>query len=187
MPYLKKAVENNELDMWFAIRVTYSREIKLKAYLDAIDIESFIVMRLTEIAKNGEIRRELLPVVHNLIFIHTKRSTLDVLKKDLERSIPIRYIIDKAKKMPIIVPDKQMKHFIVLSELLNEQSLYLTHVEPALKKGMRVRVTDGNFKGIEGTVVRLKRDRRVMVNIEGVMAIVSAYIHPSSLQRIDNE
>jgi transcription antitermination factor NusG len=176
-------VENCE---WFAIRVPYGREIKLKAYLDTINIDGFIPMRLTETVKNGKKKKELLPAIHNLIFIYTKRPVLDVLKVELERNMPIRYIIDKAKKKPIIVPDKQMKHFIALSGSQDEQTLYLAHVDPTLKNGTRVRVIDGIFKGVEGTVVRIKRDRRIMVNIDGLIAVVSAHIHPSLIEKIDD-
>ncbi|MDU1889883.1 MAG: UpxY family transcription antiterminator [Dysgonomonas sp.] len=175
-----------ELNRWFAIRVTYGREIKLKAYLDKFGIESFIPMQITEVIKSGKKKKVLLPAIRNLIFIHTTRSFLDSLKIELERSIPIRYIIDRAKKAPITVPNKQMKHFITLSGSQDEQILYLTHVEPILKSGMRVKVTDGIFKGVEGTVVRIKRDRRIMVNIDGLIAVVSAHIHPSLLEKINN-
>ncbi|MFT4224749.1 UpxY family transcription antiterminator [Dysgonomonas sp.] len=178
-------VKKNDSYKWFAIRVTYGREIKLKAYLDTIKTESFIPLKLTEIIKNGKTKKKLLPAIHNLIFIRTKRSILDALKFELESRIPIRYIIDKARRIPIIVPDEQMKHFIVISGSQDEQTLYLTHVGQGLKNGTLVRVTDGILKGVEGTIVRIKRDRRIMVSIDGVIAVVSAHIHPSLLEKID--
>lgn len=184
---LSMSVKKKESYEWFAIRVTYGREIKLKAYLDTIKTESFVPLKLTEIIKKGKTKKELLPAIRNLIFIHTNRSTLDILKRELESSIPIRYIIDKARKMPIIVPDDQMKHFIAISNTQNEQTLYLTHIAPVLRNGTRVRVINGIFKGVEGTIVRIKRDRRIMVNIDGVIAVVSAHIHPSLLEKIDGQ
>ena len=46
----------NETDLkWFAIRVTYSREMALKGYLDQYGIESFIPMHYKEFIK-GEVR-----------------------------------------------------------------------------------------------------------------------------------
>lgn len=180
-------MEKKQSNKWFAIRVPYGREIKLKTCLDSKNIESFIPMRMTEIIRKGKKKKELLPAIRNLIFIYTERSILDVLKAEFETDIPIRYIIDRAKKKPITIPDGQMKHFIVLSSYHNEPSLYLNNVGPTLKNGAHIRVVDGIFKGVEGTVVRIKRDKRVMVNIDGLIAIISAHIHPSLIQQIDTD
>lgn len=45
--------ENEGGNCWFAIRVSYSRELALKAILDAENIENFIPMRYEYIMKSG--------------------------------------------------------------------------------------------------------------------------------------
>ena len=50
----------NKTDLkWFAIRVTYSREMALKGYLDQYGIESFIPMHYKEFIKG-----ERLSLIH---------------------------------------------------------------------------------------------------------------------------
>lgn len=39
-------------------------------------------------------------------------------------------------------------------------------------------------KGVEGVVIRVKGDRRVSVCIKGIMAVATAYIHPSLIELI---
>ena len=53
-----------------------------------------------------------------------------------------------------------------------------------LKRGQRVRITGGVFEGVEGEFVRIKDDRRVVVVIQGLMAVATAFIHPSLIEQI---
>ena len=56
-----------------------------------------------------------------------------------------------------------------------------------LAKGTRVRVIGGEFEGYEGVFVKVKgaRDRRVVIAIQGVMAVAMATIHPDLIQSIE--
>ena len=54
-----------------------------------------------------------------------------------------------------------------------------------LKKGDKVRITGGIFSGVEGVFVRVKGDRRVVVSIQGIMAVATAFIHPSLIEKIE--
>ena len=42
----------------------------------------------------------------------------------------------------------------------------------------------GIFEGAEGTLLRIKGDRRVVVSIPGVIAVATANIHASLLEKI---
>lgn len=172
---------------WFAMRVTYSREMKFKKYLDSVHIQNFIPMHYVEITKNGQKQRVIAPIIHNLIFVLSTRSALDEIKqKVLLKEIPVRYLMDRATNEPIVVPSADMNHFIAVCGTLDERLIFLEKVEPILKRGAWVRVTGGNFAGVEGRVVRIKRDRRVMVVIEGVVAVVTAFIDPLLLEPISS-
>ena len=63
--------------------------------------------------------------------------------------------------------------------------VYLEPSAVAFRKGQRVRVTGGIFAGVEGEFIRVKNDRRVMVSIQGVMAVATTYIHPSLIEPLD--
>lgn len=170
---------------WFAIRVTYSREKKLKEYLDAQAIENFLPMHYKSAKKRGRMVKELVPVIHNLIFVKSTRCVLDAIKQEVESITPMRYISDLSTHEPIIVPESQMRSFIAVAGSLNEQLLYLDdHIDTVLEKGNRVLVTGGIFSGVEGIVLRIKRDQRVVVSIKGIIAVATAFIPPSLLQRI---
>ena len=164
--------------VWYAMRITYSRELALKEYLDSISVECYVPMHYEKITYQGKERRKLVPVVHNLIFVHTSRIRLDEIKQQMEYKFPMRYIMDRETQSPIIVPDSQMADFIAVTATMDEQLVFLDPVEVQLKKGDRVRITGGILKGVEGNL------SRVVVSIQGIMAVGSAFIHPSLIEKI---
>lgn len=177
----------NESKQWFAIRVTYSRELKFKKYLDDQSIQSFIPMVLVEKERKGRIQKELIPAIHNLVFVHATKGLMEEIRHDSKLTVPIRYIRDHATQSPVIVPDNQMKNFMQVADQHNPDNLFLSAEDVALRKGDKVRVLSGPFKGVVGTFVRIKRNRRVVVDIPGIMAVASAFVHPNDVEVLEKK
>lgn len=172
-------------EKWYVLRVTYSRELQLKEYLDAQGIGNFLPMQQMLVPdRSGKRVKRLLPVVHNLVFAYTSRERIDVFKQELEGRVPVRFYMDRETAQPLTVPEREMRNFIAVAGTQDEQLLYLPLSEVALKKGDRVRITGGIFEGAEGELLRLRGDRRLVVRIPGLMAVATAFIHPSLVQRI---
>ncbi len=171
---------------WYPLRITYSQEMKVKEYLDKEHIESFIPMRYVEKECQGKKTRQLVPAIHNLLFIHTCRKKIEEFKRFSLLSSKIRYIMDN-NHVPTIVPDKQMMDFIAVAGTLNEHTMYVDPLEIHLKKGERVRVNGGIWEGVVGKFVRIKRGLRVVIAIEGVAAVATASLHPSLVDSIENK
>lgn len=51
-------------------------------------------------------------------------------------------------------------------------------------EGQRVRVTDGPFRGAEGSIQRIHGDRRLLVSIRGICAVATTYIPKAFLEEI---
>ena len=163
---------------WYPLRITYSRELALKNYLDSKQIENFIPMR------NERKIRKLVPAIHNLVFVRSTRKQLEEIKEAKGAILPIRYIMDCETQQPITIPDVQMRSFIAVAGNCDQQVVYLDPTTINLKRGQRVRITGGVFEGVEGEFVRIKDDRRVVVVIQGLMAVATAFIHPSLIEQI---
>ena len=73
---------------WYAVRVTYSRELSLKDYLDKADLENFIPMHYEYIMRNERRVRKLVPAIHNLVFIRSTRACIDEIKNNYALNIP---------------------------------------------------------------------------------------------------
>ncbi len=175
----------DDVNNWFAIRVTYNREMKVKHELDSRHIENFLPMKYRIVTRGERRIKEKVPAIHNLIFIYTKREQLQELKDTT--TLPIRYIMDRETHTPIVIPARQMQSFIAVSGTLDEQLIYLEPDMSKLKKGDRVRITGGMFEGAEGYFMRIKGDRRVVVCVQGIAAVATTFIHPTLLEKIDND
>ncbi|MEG2493433.1 MAG: UpxY family transcription antiterminator [Rikenellaceae bacterium] len=175
-----------DVDAWYAIRVTYCRELKLKEYLEKKDIKYFLPMRYEIKIKHGKKIKEIVPVIHNLIFIYTTRAQLDFIKPKTEEFAGMRYIMDRTINEPITIPNVQMQNFIAVSESYDEDLRYLSNEEMGLIKGDKVRITNGVFAGVEGVFVKLNgtRARRVVVEVAGIAAVATTSIDSSSVEKI---
>ena len=168
---------------WFAIRVTYNREMKVKRELDSIHIENFLPMKYRIIIRGEKKIKELVPAIHNLIFVYITPEDLKSYKATT--ALPIRYIMNRETREPIVIPEQQMQNFIAVAGNPTEQIVYLDPDVSNFKKGDKVKIIGGVFEGAEGYFMRIKGDRRVVVCINGIAAVATAFIHPSLVKKID--
>ena len=180
--------ENNE-KQWFVLRVTYQRELIAQEKLQAIGVDSFVpVKKIKSYDKKGKPIWKSIAALHNYIFVHSTREKVDCIKQEY---IPwLRYVIspnrDCGTKI-MTVPPKQMESFIAIAGSEDERILYLNPDEINLTNGDRVRVLDGPFKGAEGILMKIenKREKRVVVKIDGVAAVATASIPRTLIEKIN--
>jgi transcription antitermination factor NusG len=167
---------------WFAIRVTYNREMKVKRELDSIHIENFLPMKYRIIVRSEKKIKELVPAIHNLIFVYITPEDLKSYKATT--ALPIRYIMNRETREPIVIPEQQMQNFIAVAGNPTEQIVYLDPDVSNFKKGDKVKIIGGVFEGAEGYFMRIKGDRRVVVCLQGIAAVATAFVHPSIVEKI---
>lgn len=171
-----------EAKVWYAIRVTFNREMKVKDDLDLRGIESFVPMKYVMGTRRGRRVKKLVPTIHNLIFFHIEPSLMKEYKATTK--LPIRYIMNPATKKPVVVPEQEMKNFIAVAGTYEEQLVYITPKPGQFTRGDRVRILGGPFEGAEGVLQRVKGDSRVIVSIKGLVAVATTSIHPSLLEKL---
>ena len=178
--------------IWFPMRVTYQREMKVKAELDRLEIENFIPMtyRFTESRKQGdtELRRELVPAINNLIFVHSTKERISELKVSNELLEPLRYMIDQTAGEAhtiMTVPDKQMENFMRVASVTDDSVMFLDETTIVGKEGKRVQIMGGPFEGVTGVIRRVKRCKRVVVELEGIACVAIAFVPVGLLKEIE--
>lgn len=175
---------------WFPMRVTYSREERMKQQLDDEGIENFLPMRVEyDRTDDWNIRRRLVPAIHGLIFVHSTQERLTGLKRTVASFEPLRYISDHTSpdhsNRILRVPDRQMENFIRVATVGGERLEYLEPGDYLLRPGRRVLITDGDFRGAEGVIKRIKKRQCVVVQVEGVAAVAITFVPAAWLQNID--
>ena len=177
--------------MWFPMRVTYQREMKVKAELDRLGIENFVPMKykVVEAQNDGdtELRRMLVPAINNLIFVHSTQERVSELKRRNEVLEPLRYMMDHtvAREHAIVtVADGEKENFMRVASRTDDSVMFLDDETVLGKEGKRVEIMGGAFEGVTGVIRRVKRCKRVVVEIEGVAGVAIAWVPAGMLKEI---
>lgn len=169
---------------WFPMRVTYNRELAVKGALDNMGIDTFLPMQWQFTGQGSQRHRELLPAVHNLLFVHSTQHTLTTLKMEHSIFEPMRYMmrrhLDNAHSEILQVPDVQMDNFIRVASVTDDSVMFL-QAAPELRLGQKVMISEGYFAGVTGVVRRIKGNKRVVVQIDDVAAAAITFVPPSQL------
>jgi len=152
---------------WFPMRVTYQREMKVKAELDRLGIENFVPMRyrIAESLNDGktELRRELVPAINNLIFVRSTQELVSELKQKNEALEPLRYLMDRTASREhaiMTVADRDMANFMRVASVTDDSVMFLDEETVVGKEGKRVEIMGGPFEGVTGVIRRVKRCKR---------------------------
>ena len=174
---------DKETEIWYAMRATYRREPDAMRLLENEKMGCFIPMQYKISIKKGKKVRALVPVVHNLLFVHARPSEVKRIKSQVSY---LQYITDTRSGQKIIISDSEMQRFIAVAGTYNDHLMYFQPDELNLSKGTKVRITGGDFEGQEGIFLKVKgaRDRRVVIEIQGVIAVALATIHPDLIEVI---
>lgn len=184
---------------WYPMRVTYGREMKVKGELDRLGIENFVPMtyRVVESRNEGaaesrkhgetELRRVLVPAINNLIFVRSTQERISGLKRTNEELEPLRYMMDRTAEKAheiMTVPDRQMENFMRVAKVTDESVMFLDETSIVGKEGKRVRIMGGVFEGVEGVIRRVKRCKRVVVELDGIASVAIAFVPAGLLKEI---
>ena len=168
---------------WFALRATYSRELKISRQLSERGVRTFVPMIWRKSTTSQQANsKKLVPAITSLCFVHWTKAEIDDFIRSFGDIRPVNYYWDRTKNAPLVVPEKAMEDFITVASSLDEALVYITEIGPKLKEGQSVRVKDGPFKGVEGKVVRIKKSHRILVELPGMLAVATTFVDPSYLE-----
>ena len=169
------------------MRVTYSQEQKIKVSLDEEGIENFLPMTYQLVDTDGERHRTLVPAIHNLIFVHSTRQRITHLKMYNKAFASLRYMMapppsGTSKPQVLTVRDREMENFLRVASVADDRVMFLDWSTVADKISRRVLVVDGPFAGVEGVIMRIRRNKHVVVQLQGVAAVAITFVPPAFLK-----
>ena len=174
-----------EPSLWYVLRVSYSRELKIKALLDEKGVESFVPMMWKKKTVDGKTVKQLVPAVNNLCFVCWTRSGITSLISSYGEKSPVHFYWDRTTSRPLTVPEKAMQDFMTVASTMDEDLIYLTEISDKLREGQTVKVKSGPFAGITGRIVRIRKSRRIMVEIPGMLAVATTFVRPEDVEIVD--
>lgn len=174
---------------WFVLRVSYGRSDKAQDILNINGLSHYLPVYRTKKIVKGKRRMCTVPFFPSLIFAYAEPERIDTLMKDKLNNPVLSYYynhfaVDRTgKNPPLTVPHPVMHNFIRLTSIDDEHIRVVDPRTCRYKRGDTVIVTEGKFKGIVGKLARVAQEQRVVINIEGVGMIASAYI-PSAFVEV---
>ena len=91
----------------------------------------------------------------------------------------------RLSRQPAVIPDREMQIFRMVTDTGDPDLEYMDIDAHTFKTGQHVRVTGGLFEGAEGYIKRIRGDKRLIVAIEGIVAVATSYIPSCFLEKID--
>ena len=169
---------------WYVMRA-YRNEARAEEVLSGEDgLPFFIPKRYVIRTFHGKKTRVMVPAIASLVFVYASRNQLNKFKA---LHPFIQYVmLNRISGLEFMkVPEKEMENFIRVASHTEENPTYYQPDEVNLKTGQHIRVIGGSLDGTEGYFVKVKgkRNRRLVVELDGVMAI-SVEVKPDLVEVI---
>lgn len=187
---LSSTSKKNDEPHWYALRTTYGRERKAYDFIIQHDGKAFLPTIKTEKTIKGKKTCVEVSRIPNIFFAY---GTEDFVKSFVYDNVNLPFLRfyykhinqgNKIGKIPMIVPDSQIRSLQIICEKEESDTLVLQEEVEKFQKGEKVRIIDGDFIGVTGIVARYHGQQRVGLVIEGLLTAVTAYIPTAFLEKI---
>ena len=169
---------------WYALKVFWNRVVYLKSLLDPAGVQTYVPLHTVEQYDRGQLSYVEKQLIPSLMFVRCEEKWLRKFK-DLHNA-DFMYYTDPETHKPGVISDAEMRSFILVTSAgAGREVKYFGADAPEYHTGDRVRVIDGIYKGAEGYIKRIKKDRKLIVSVTGVAVVAVSYIHPSFLEKIN--
>ena len=148
---------------WFVYRCPFGKELSLRQNVETLfNVECFVpTKKVRQRDKHGRFVWVQKSVLTGYLFVRIEKERHHLIPR---RLIMLHTMMQQAEGLwvPVIVPDNQMASFI------------------------RVRVIGGSFVGVEGVFMQIggKHQKRVIIELEGLIAVATAAIPASMVEKI---
>lgn len=172
---------------WFVLRATYGRSEQAYDALVKNHIEAYIPKHYVVKQINGKKKRIKEPLLPNFIFAYGAEKEIRYCMKKLSY---LRFYRNKTKEAnmtdgkhpPLTIEYHEMMNFIRTTSIDDEHIKLVDVKQCHYKSGDLVRVVDGKFRGVVGRVARVGGQQTVVVEIEGLCLIATAYVPSAFLE-----
>lgn len=176
---------------WFVFRATYGRETKAFEIISQDAIEAFLPMHYTRKVVDGKIVRVKEPLLPNIIFVHCDETKAkELVKNNPKLSSFLHFYYNHLKtnadgtNPPLAIDDATMQNFMKAVSVDSEHIKVVNPLHCHYKSGDLVRVTNGAFAGVVGRVARVSGQQRVIIEVDELCAIATAYIPTSFIVKV---
>jgi transcription antitermination factor NusG len=181
----------NPTKKWYVLRATYGREKKAYDYIVNDGTIAYLPLRYVQKSIEGRKKRILAPLLPNILFVYSEKEKINEYLKQTPELSYLRYYYNHLEtdangvNPPMVVEYKEMNNFIEATNVDDEHLRVVNLSQCHFKSGDKVRVIEGAFRGVQGYVARVAGQQRVIVTIDGLCSIATAYIPSAFIEKIE--
>ena len=171
---VESSVVNEKSPAWYAIYTKHQHE---RVASDSLEKRGFeVLVPLYRVSRRWKDRTKtiLLPLFPCYSFVRTDL----VRKTDILRTPGVFWIVEIGGRA-CSIPDSDIE---MVRRIIKTSAKAEPH--PFLKRGDIVRVRSGSLAGLEGVLVRVKNQSRVVVSIDALRKAVAVEVEFSMLERV---
>ena len=158
--------------LWYAMSATYRSEMKIRDNLVARGVECYLPLHTVEKTLRGRKVRVDVPLVSNLIFVHSSRHDIQKFKQELPHLQYKMWHAAGQAPQPITVRERDMANFMTATVDFPQVQVKVLD-RPAVPAGARVRITGGPMNGLYGILSRQagSRSHRITVTLDRLCSL----------------
>ena len=167
---------------WYALRVFKNRLPLVKRQVEDAGNETYQAVKTAPALSGDKIKSKTVPLIPALLFVRVTETYVTQLKRERYDQL---MVYGDVQGRPEPIDDAQMDVFILITSPGGGCEVdYLPDGEELYKKGDPVKVTGGFYRGATGVVKRIKKDRKLLVAIEGVAVVAVSNIPIEFIQKL---
>lgn len=199
---------------WYAVKVFYNKVFRMEDTFSGMGLETYLAVQKLQLKgaahmaaarmlaqvdeyhrkdcryiQEGPVIYERVPLVSSLIFVKATPEEIVEVDSRLHEGDKILGFVYKTAdfKDYAIIPETQMSSFRLVTESgASGLEFYSADDVARFRLGDHVRVLEGPLQGAEGYIRRVKKSKRLLVCIEGVIAVATTYLPPRMLEKIND-
>ena len=174
----------DEPKRWFVMRDLTRSNASLPAYklLETLGVVYYTPMHWVLMSRGGQKRREYVPFIHDLLFVHETRSKLDTIVSKTP-TLQYRFLKGGSYCEPMVVREAEMNRFMhAVGSVGNPRYYQPSEITPSMCS-RRIRIVGGSLDGYEGKLlsVRGSHVKRILVELPSWL-VAAVEVNPEYIQ-----
>ena len=183
-PVVKKCSDAST-GVWSYLFVHHRKVIGIEEQLAKDGITYFVhkTMRYFKRTERHRVQHQEVPTISGLVFLQGEAKAM---AKYLNERFPYLHLCKNCSTGRYAeIPDSQMQPFMRVCETSPERIRFLLHpFHYYAHNHIKLRITTGDLAGLEGYVIRIDRDRRLVMDIGG-LSVAVAGVHAEKFEEVD--
>mgnify|MGYP000894514717 FL=1 len=163
----------------------FTHNVRLKHIIQKLKADNFfptfVHQSCNYIRNHDKVCKQLRPTISGLIFIQGEVKAIEAYFKD--RLPELHLARDYATRCVARIPHAVMQPFMKIAELDATRIRFLLHPFEHYAGSQLVRITSGPMAGLEGYIIRIDRDRKLVMRV-GDLTIAVGGIHRESFENV---